>query len=92
MIQTTINLSKIKQVIKLFEILQVRYSAEADRQSPEDHTESLEHARIPQRTVEQVVDVHAPRNFHTVKMEQSKIIKNTVQRTNPIIQEKIKQM
>ena len=90
LIQTTINLSKIKQVIKLFEILQIQYSAEADHQSFGNHTASLGHARIQQRTLEQVVNVHVMHNVHAVKMEQSKIIKNTVQRTNH--QEKINQM
>ena len=51
--------------------------------------------RIQQRTVEQVVgmhDQHDQHDVHTVKMEQSKIIKNTVQRKNLIIQEKIHQL
>ena len=48
--------------------------------------------KIKQRTVEQVVNIHAQHDVRAVKMEQSKIIKNTVQRTNPIIQEKINQV
>ena len=48
--------------------------------------------RIKQRTVAQVVSMHAQHDVHTEKMEQSKIIKNTVQRKNPIIQEKINQV
>ena len=47
---------------------------------------------IKQRTVEQVVNIHAQHDVHAVKMEQSKIIKNNVQRNNPIIQEKINQV
>ena len=35
------------------------------------------------------MNIHAQQDFYAVKMEQSKIIKNTVQRKNPIIQEKI---
>ena len=74
------------------EIVQIQYSAEVDHQCFENPTASLGHARIQQRTIEQVVNVHDLHNVHAVKMEQYKIIKNTVQRTNPIIQEKINQM
>ena len=48
--------------------------------------------RITQRTVEQVVKMHAQHDVHTVKMEQSKIIKNTLQRKNPINQEEMSQV
>ena len=35
------------------------------------------------------MNMHAQYGVHTVRMEQSKIIENTVQRENPIIQEEI---
>ena len=35
------------------------------------------------------MNIHAQQDFYAVKMEKSKIIKNTVHRKNPIIQEKI---
>ena len=96
MIQTTINLAKINQVIKQVEILLIRSSAEADHQSFENRAASLEHAKASRKCVsqdrieQQVVNMNAQHDVHTVKKEQSKIIKNTVQ--NPIIQEKINQM
>ena len=49
LIQTTINLAKINQVIKQVEIPQIQYSAEADHQSFENHAASLEHARTSRR-------------------------------------------
>ena len=47
---------------------------------------------IQQRTVEQVVGMHDQPDIHTGKMEHLKIIKNTAQKKNPIIQEKINQV
>ena len=48
---------------------------------------------IKQRSVEQVVNTHAQHDVHAVKMDgRVQIIKNIVQRTNPIIQEKINQV
>ena len=38
------------------------------------------------------MNMHAQHDVHTVRMEQSKIIKNTVQRKSPIIQEEINQV
>ena len=38
------------------------------------------------------MNVHAQHDVHTVKMEHPKIIKNTAQRKNPIIQEKTNQV
>ena len=57
-----------------------------------DQSKTVSQDRIKQRTVEQVVNMHAQHDVHTVKMEQSKIIKNTVQRKNPITQEEINQV
>ena len=50
---------------------------------------------IKKRTVEQVVGMHDQydqHDVHTVKMEHPTIIKNTVQRKNPIVQERINQV
>ena len=47
---------------------------------------------ILQRLRKQVVNKHVQQVVNSVEVKQSKIIKNTVQRKNPIIHEKIKQV
>ena len=53
------------------------------------HSKS-QHAKTSRRL--QVVNMHDQHDVRTVKMEQSKIMKNTVQRKNPINQEKMNQV
>ena len=90
LIQTTINLAKINQTC-LFEILEIQCSAEVTQQvsnTQRPAEDCISQDEIKQRTVEQVEsmhDQHDQYDVHAVKMEQSKI-KNTVQRTNPILE------
>ena len=86
-------------------IPQIQCSAEADHQSFENHSKSrtrkdqlkIENLktrsnREPLRQVVGMHDQHEKYDVHAMQMEQSKIIKNTVQRTNPSILEKINQV
>ena len=97
LIQTTINLAKINQTC-LFEILEIQCSAEVTQQvsnTQQPAEDCISQDEIKQRTVEQVEsmhDQHDQYDVHAVKKEQSKIIKNTVQSTNPIILDKIDQV
>ena len=88
LIQTTINLAKINQTC-LIEIPQIQCSAEAD--SPE-FRKSHRKSRTRKDQSKIVYLETRSSSEHTVKMEQFKIVKNIVQRTNPNIQEKINQV
>ena len=47
---------------------------------------------IQQRTAEQLVNKHVQQVVNSVEVKQSEIIKNTMQRKNPTVQQKINQV